>query len=251
MKFPKFDLNNLTPDASSEVGAIERRAFLKVGLAITGVFAGGKLLSVASVFDDKAHANSSQFEKHGYSPHYSMVIRQHRCIDCERCVEACTETNSVPSYGYRTRILERYVPDAIGQKREFIPVLCNHCNNPPCVRACPTRATFKDKTNGIVQMDIKKCIGCKTCVLACPYNARYWDVARKAIDKCNFCFDTRLSKGEKLTACSAICPAGARVFGNMADPSSKVYELTHQIIHPVWVLRPESGAAPNVFYTKG
>lgn len=251
MRFPKLDLDNLTKEASSEVGAIERRAFLKLGLAITGVFAGGKVLSVVSALDKDANASTEFYKDHGYRPHYSMVIRQDRCIDCERCVVACAETNGVPDYGYRTRILERHVPEAIGQKREFIPVLCNQCNNPPCVRACPTSATYKSKENGIVMMDNSRCIGCKTCVLACPYNARYWNVEKKAIDKCNFCFDTRLSKGEKLTACAAACPAGARVFGDLMDPNSDVYQLVHQIIRPVWVLRPESGADPNVFYMKG
>ena len=136
-------------------------------------------------------------------------------------------------------------------KREFIPILCNHCNNPPCVRACPTRATTKDKKNGIVMMDYDKCIGCKSCVEACPYDARYFNEEKHSIDKCNFCIDTRLSKGEKLTACAAACPTEARNFGDLSDRGSVVYKLVHQLEHPVWVLRPEVGAQPNVFYTKG
>ena len=250
MKLQKLDITKLKEDTDGKVSTIERRTFLKMGLAITGVFAGGKVLRAVSSGSGEALA-SSVVKDYGYKPHYSMVIRQDRCIDCERCVVACTETNNVPDYGYRTRILERYVPEAIGQKREFIPVLCNQCNNPPCVRACPTSATYKNKDNGIVIMDVKRCIGCKTCVLACPYNARYWNIEKKAIDKCNFCFDTRLSKGEKLTACSNACPAGARVFGDISDSGSQVYQLVHQLQRAVWVLRPESGAAPNVFYMKG
>jgi protein NrfC len=85
---------------------------------------------------------------------------------------------------------------------------------------------------------------------ACPYDARYFNEEKHAIDKCNFCYDTRLSKGEKLTACAAACPAGVRIFGDLSDPSSEVYRLVHQIEHPVWVLRPEVGAKPNVFYMK-
>ncbi len=95
-----------------------------------------------------------------------------RCIGCRLCVKACIATNHVPDYGWRTLVLDREVPQAIGQKREFIPVLCNQCNNPPCVRACPVVATYKDKTNGIVMMDNKKCIGCKICMVACPYDAQ-------------------------------------------------------------------------------
>jgi Fe-S-cluster-containing dehydrogenase component len=169
-------------------------------------------------------------------------------------VEACNQTNEVPSEehgAYRTRILQRDVPDAIGQKREFIPVLCNHCNVPQCTRVCPTKATYKDKKNGIVMMDITKCIGCLTCQEGCPYNARYFNEHKHAVDKCNFCWDTRLSKGEKLTACSAACPAQVRIFGDLSDQSSDVYKRVHQIEKVVWVMRPGAGTKPNIFYTKG
>jgi len=244
--FSKFDIDELTKESTDSVTPMERRTFLKMGLLISGVFAGGKVLQVKP-----AEALGSHGGGHGYKPHYGMVIRQQLCIDCEKCVEACTITNDVPSYGYRTRILERVEERAIGQKREFIPVLCNQCNNPPCVRACPTSATYKDKENGIIHVDPRRCIGCKTCMLACPYNARYLKSSTKTVDKCNFCYDTRLSKGEKLTACAEACPAGVRVFGDVSDPSSKPYALIYQLQHPVWVLRPESGAEPNIFYTKG
>lgn len=229
---------------------IERREFLKMGLVVTGVFAGGTVLSLMSNIH-KVFASPEEFkEKYPYKPHYSMVIRQNRCIDCERCLEACRTTNHVPPYGYRTAILERTVPDAIGQKREFIPVLCMQCNNPPCVRACPTKASYKDMTTGIIMIESKKCIGCKACIVACPYNARYFNEEKHAIDKCNFCFDTRLSKGERLTACASVCPTGARTFGDLSDPSSDVYQMVHQIERPVWVLRAEAGTKPNVFYMK-
>ncbi len=250
MKFKKMDIGNLKEDGRKTVSLMERREFLKIGLMITGVFAGGTVLSLASNMN-KVFASSEEFrKKYPYKPHYSMVILEGRCIDCERCMEACAKTNDVPDYGYRTTILEKDVPDAIGRKREFIPVLCNQCNNPPCVRACPTKATYKDKQNGIVMMHYEKCIGCKTCVLACPYNARYFNEEKHAIDKCNFCFDTRLSKGEKLTACAAACPAGVRIFGDLSDSGSEVYNLIHQLEKPVWVNRPEVGAKPNVFYMK-
>ncbi|MFQ3573552.1 MAG: 4Fe-4S dicluster domain-containing protein [Thermodesulfovibrionales bacterium] len=232
------------------VSSLQRREFLRIGLVITGVFAGGSLLSVVSSID-KVFASKEDLKKgYPYKPHYAMVMRQHLCVNCHMCMDACVATNKVPSYGYRTTILQRIVPEAIGQKREFIPVLCNQCNNPPCVRACPTRATYKDKTNGIVQMEDKKCIGCKTCVLACPYNARYFSEEKHSIDKCDFCYDTRLSKGVKITACAEACPADVRVFGDLSDPDSRVYKLVHQIERPVWVLRPETGAKPNVFYIK-
>jgi protein NrfC len=164
-------------------------------------------------------------------------------------MDACVKTNQVPSYGYRTKILEQM--REIGpneQERIFMPILCNHCNRPPCVRVCPTTATYKDKKNGIVMMDYKRCIGCKTCMAACPYNARYFKEENRAVDKCNFCFDTRLSKGETQTACAAACPAGVRIFGDLTDYDSEAYKLVHQPEKTVWVLRPETGAMPNVFY---
>lgn len=159
------------------------------------------------------------------------------------------KTNHVPDYGWRTMILRRHDETAVDQKTLFMPILCNHCNNPPCVRACPTKATIKDKQTGIVKMISYKCIGCKTCMEACPYNARYFNEERHAVDKCDFCWESRLSKGEKLTACAAACPAGVRNFGDLSDPGSEVYQLVHQLARPVWVLKPETGAKPNVFYT--
>ena len=125
----------------------ERRAFLKIGLKITGVLAGGSILSLVSTIN-KAYSLDLFREKYPYKPHYAMVLRQDRCIDCEKCMKACIETNHVPDYGWRTRILKRELPAALDQKWEFIPILCNQCNNPPCVRTCPTTATYKDKTNG-------------------------------------------------------------------------------------------------------
>lgn len=250
MKLNKIDLDNLQKENSSLITGLERRTFLKMGLAITGVFAGGRILAVVSNVSEAFASTTDFVRQYPYNPHYSMVVRQGLCIDCEQCIKACKETNEVPDYGYRTRIMKKVVTDAVGRQREFIPILCNHCNEPPCCRGCPTKATYKDKKNGIVMMDSKKCIGCKMCILACPYDARYFNEERHAIDKCNFCYDTRLSKGEKLTACADACPTGARMFGDMSDPDNVVFKMVHQIEKQVWVLRPESGSKPNVFYMK-
>jgi protein NrfC len=84
---------------------------------------------------------------------------------------------------------------------------------------------------------------------ACPYNARYFDEETRAVDKCDFCWEALLSKGKKNTACSDICPADVRVFGDLASVKSRVYKLVHQPEKIVWVLRSEAGAMPNVFYT--
>lgn len=248
MIFKGFDIEKLKPESLDTIPEMERRKFLKMGLAVAGVFAGGKVLSLISAVNESF---ASTKEKYPYKPHYSMLIYQNRCIDCELCVEACAKTNKVPPYGYRTTILERRAPKAIEQKVEFIPVLCNQCNRPPCVTGCPTKATYKDKQNGIVMMKYEKCIGCKTCMAACPYNARYYNEEIHSVDKCDFCFSTRISKGLKTTACQEACPAKVRIFGDLSDPGSEVYKMVHQMEKTVWVMRPESGAAPNIFYTRG
>ncbi len=170
MKSNPSDGENMKQESPDHLPDQERREFLKIGLIVTGVFAGGTLISLISNTKDLFAPGAYQKE-YPYKPHYTMVIRQDRCIDCQWCMEACVSTNHVPKYGWRTLVLEKEVPKAIGQKREFIPILCNHCNNPPCVRTCPTKATFKDQANGIVMMNDKKCIGCKSCMIACPYDA--------------------------------------------------------------------------------
>lgn len=251
MKRNKLDLDGLQNEGLENVSVEERRNFLKMGLTLTGVFAGGTLLSAVSSAK-KVFASSGEFaRKYPFKPHYSMIVHIDRCIDCERCLQACRQTNHVPEYGYRSAVLEKEVPDALGKRREFIPVLCNHCNLPQCTRVCPTKATYKDPQNGIVVMNVKKCIGCLTCQQGCPYNARYFNEEKMAVDKCNFCFDTRLSKGEKLTACAAACPGECRIFGDLSDPKGQVYREVHMLERPVWVLRPEAGTKPNVFYTRG
>lgn len=251
-KMKGINLDKLKNEGIETLASKERRQFLKFGLTVTGVFLGGSILSLTSAQTAQGALRNGRVPvgKFPYKPHYTMVIRQGRCIDCELCLEACRNTNSVPTYGQRTTILERSIPDAAGQhERAFMPILCNHCNQASCVRVCPTGATFKDKTNGIVRMDPKKCIGCKTCMAACPYNARYYKEEDRAIDKCNFCFDTKLKEsGGKTTACCAACPAGVRVFGDLTDPETEAYKLIHTPGNVFWVLKPETGNLPNIFY---
>lgn len=247
----RVNFDKLENEGTGSVTSKERRKFLKMGLAITGVYMGGKLLSVRSIVPAANATTDGCVEEYDIDKHYSMMIRQALCIDCEQCMTACTKTNNVPDYGYRTRILTKRYKKAIDKPAEFIPVLCNQCNDAPCTRTCPTKATYKDMTTGIVMMEDKKCIGCKSCMLACPYDARYFNSEKRAIDKCDFCWESRLSKGKESTACSSHCPTGARTFGNLSDPEDIVYQLVHQIEEAVWVLRPEDDTKPNVFYMKG
>ena len=244
------EIEKTKPESPDSLPSRERRNLLRIGLAVTGVYLGGKVLSLTSVTNAFAEGVVPKKGKYPYSPHYAMVIREHLCIGCELCKEACVETNNVPEYGFRTTILERRrdILDG-GEETIFMPVLCNQCNRPPCVRVCPTTATWKDETTGIIVMKDSRCIGCKTCMAACPYNARYFDEETRAVDKCDFCLAARLSKGKKNTACSEACPADVRVFGDLANVKSRVYKLVHQPEKIVWVLRQEAGALPNVFYT--
>ena len=239
---------------SGTVTCEERRRFLGLGLKITGVFLGGSLLSLVPAERVRSELlGVSVIGTFPYQPHYAMLIYKDRCIDCERCLDACAQTNNVPSYGYRITVLNRKKNIASASKmiREFLPVLCNQCNRPPCVRVCPTRATYKDKTNGIVLINESLCIGCKACMTACPYNARYYDRNSESVDKCDFCFRRRLENGETTPACVDVCPADAMFFGDLADQKGDLYRRLHAPEQKILVLRPESGSMPNVFYLSG
>ena len=234
-----------------QVSLEERRRFLRFGLQVTGVCMGGSVLSlVPAQVACRELLGASVVGTYPYQPHYAMIIYKDRCIDCERCIEACSQTNNVPSYGFRNAILSRKKTGVAASKmiREFLPVLCNQCNRPPCVRVCPTKATYKDKKNGIVMMNESLCIGCKACMTACPYNARYYNREIQAVDKCDFCYRKRLQNGETNTACAAACPADALFFGDLSEQKSEFYKLLHKPEQNILVLRPESGSMPNVFY---
>lgn len=243
----------LKEQGPDEIDSTERRRFLKLGFKVTGVVLGGSILSLIPVRESKSllHEIGAVVGTFPYKPHYAMAIYLDRCIDCEQCINACKETNDVPSYGYRATILHRNSAiESSRKRRDFIPVLCNQCNHPPCVRVCPTKATYKDKKTGIVMMDHKLCIGCKTCMTACPYNARYYNNELKAIDKCDFCFRSRLNTGKTIPACVEACPANVFSFGDLTDQNSEVYQLLHSPNETLWALRPELGTMPNVFYLK-
>jgi len=147
-------------------------------------------------------------------------------------------------------------------KETDFPVLCNHCDDPPCVRACPTKATFKVKENGIVAMDYHRCIGCRFCMAACPYGSRSfnWEDPRPyikkynpdfpsrmrgVVEKCNFCAD-RLALGKEPACVEAVQGSGAIVFGDLNDPKS---ELRKVLDSEFTIQRKASlGTKPSVFY---
>lgn len=246
------DIKKLKKEGGEEsLPSASRRLFLSYGLKVTGIFLGGSILSVTATTSAKAMLTKvDRLFPSFYYPHYSMVINLSRCDGCKLCVAACSRVNNVAKDGYRTTVLSREVAAPDVNRVEFLPVLCNHCDRPPCVQACPTNATFKDPTHGVVMIEQERCIGCKACMVVCPYNARYYNHETSSVDSCDFCFRTRLLLGNSIPACVEACPKDARIFGDLSDDSSRVFQLVRETGRTAWVLRPEAGTMPNVFYVK-
>ncbi len=176
-------------------------------------------------------------------PKYVMVIDQSRCVGCMACVVACKRENDVPPEQFRTRVLEMVKGEFPFLRSELRPELCNHCDHAPCVNVCPTGASHKE-ADGTVQIDRSRCVGCKACIAACPYNARYINEEHGFADKCTFC-QQRIKAGLK-PACVATCIGGSRIFGDISDPKSEVRRLIEDNSHRV--LLESAGTEPNVYY---
>ncbi|WP_027176088.1 4Fe-4S dicluster domain-containing protein [Desulfovibrio aminophilus] len=183
---------------------------------------------------------------------FAMVVDSSRCIDCKGCMASCKVANRVPDGHWRNWI-KRTVPDFSQGPRtrmHFQPGGCMHCDNPTCVAACPTGATFKDKATGEVIIDRSLCIGCGNCIPACPYGARYRHPELKVADKCDFCRERREHGLEP--ACVDTCPTKARVFGDLDDPDSEVSRLLRE--NQGKVVRLTSAGTdtkPNMYYLGG
>jgi Fe-S-cluster-containing dehydrogenase component len=176
-----------------------------------------------------------------------MVIDVRRCIGCQSCTVGCQVGNDAP-----IGMLWTYVPQ-VGPVGEFpnvfyynLPQLCNHCANPPCVDCCPTGASYQ-REDGIVLVDANKCVGCKACVMSCPYGARSPNPKLGVVQKCTFCVD-RITAG-KQPYCVESCHQQARIFGDLDDKTSRVYQLVHS--EPVVTMLPELGTDPQVYYILG
>lgn len=182
---------------------------------------------------------------------YAMVIDLRRCIGCDACMVACKAEFDVPLGVFRTWVPYKVVGTYPNVRKHFMPRLCNHCDDPPCVRACPVEATYKVEDGGFVLQRYERCIGCKACMASCPYNARfmlpksrtYTDIS-SVVDKCTFCHH-RVTQGLS-PACVQTCIGRARIFGDLNDPASEVSHLVSTL--PTQVLRPEEGTKPHVFY---
>jgi molybdopterin-containing oxidoreductase family iron-sulfur binding subunit len=209
-----------------------------------------------------------------------------RCIGCRRCVYACVRENnqsrdpqiqwiSVLRFKKGEKWVsdlveadEYYNPDKVPEDGYFyMPVQCQQCENPPCVKVCPTKATWKEK-DGIVVIDYNWCIGCRYCMAACPYGARHFNwgqpnIARDEInsdthylgnrprykgvvEKCTFCIQRVRENPGRYPACVEICPVGARKFGNLLDPESEIrYCIENK---RVFRLKEDLNTSPKFYY---
>lgn len=189
-----------------------------------------------------------------------MVIDLARCTGCRACAVACKAEHGVRLGGFRSWVSEQEVGTGSKVGREFLPRLCNHCVKPACLAVCPTRATQK-RADGVVTIDPERCIGCRHCMAACPYAARYFNAqidpeeeqarfparTHGTVDKCDFC-SRRVDAGGS-PACVATCPAGARSFGDAGDPASEVFASSRS--GGAARLLSELGTEPSVFYLGG
>ena len=224
---------------------------------------------------------------------YGMVIDLHRCTGCAACIIGCKNENNLTEGVAWSSKITRTVGKFPNVRYDYIPTLCNHCANAPCVAACPTEAMYKSE-DGLTLLDADKCIGCRYCMAACPYGVIHFndvepharwqdetetipggtsspidlvdDVGGTAIpyynqdreetlpgirpqgvaEKCTFC-DHRINKGQ-LPYCVEVCPADARIFGDLDDPESDVSGLLGHFMSQR--LREDMGTEPKVHYIR-
>lgn len=171
-----------------------------------------------------------------------MAIDTLKCVGCSDCVVACQTENKVPLGFCRDWVVETVRGKYPETRLEIRSERCNHCDNPPCVRCCPTGASYKGK-GGIVLVEGKKCIGCGACIQSCPYDSRYVH-PKGYVDKCTFCYD-RLEKGFG-TACTEVCPTQCIIFGDMDDPESRISKILAERDHKTLI--PEAGTEPRHYF---
>ncbi|MBF0170005.1 MAG: 4Fe-4S dicluster domain-containing protein [Nitrospinae bacterium] len=247
--------------------SVDRREFLKIGgIAAAGSVAGSLLPAVTGLAALDAGGNVSRASG---DHQWGMVIDVDKCTKgCDACADACRTENNVPLFGDPKRdihwirtitVKQRGVEDA--EERQF-PAMCYHCENPPCQHVCPVAATFT-RADGIVLIDKHRCIGCRYCMVACPYKARSFvsqhvahtwddnkDVPRRmhgVVEKCTLCVH-RIDKGEE-PACVVACRekgGDAMSFGDLNDPASAVAAAVRS--GKATRIRADLGTNPRVFY---
>ena len=195
---------------------------------------------------------------------YGMVIDLKKCIGCTGCALVCKTENATPPGILWLRVVKHETGKYPQVRRVSVPLQCMHCAEPPCLEVCPTGATFKHP-NGIVDIDAELCVGCRYCMMACPYDQRFFLSAERTyfpghttpfeqvgyqrhqagvVSKCNFC-TPRLHKGLE-PACVANCMSKARTFGDLDDPNSEISKLIRDRVG--YQLYPELGTNPSIYY---
>lgn len=185
---------------------------------------------------------------------YAMVVDLDKCNGCMACTVACATEFDKPLGVFRNWVKVVDQGTYPNMQRRFIPRFCNHCDYPACVRACPVQATYKDE-DGFVLQRYNRCLGCRSCMIACPYNARHLLPEARTkdyepfmvSDKCTFC-DHRVRQGVE-PACVTACAPRALIFGDLNDPESEVHRLVNT--HTTQVLKEEMGTKPQVYYIGG
>ena len=174
---------------------------------------------------------------------FGFVIDNRKCIGCHACTTACKSEHEVPVGVNRTWVKQVEKGEFPDTRRLFSVMRCNHCTDAPCVEICPTEALFFRK-DGIVDFDKDRCIGCKSCMQACPYDALYIDPETKTAAKCNYCAH-RIDVGLE-PACVNVCPEHAIISGDMDNPETEISQLLAR--QQVSVRKAEKGTVPNLFY---
>ncbi len=177
---------------------------------------------------------------------YGFVIDNRKCIGCHACTTACKQEHDVPVGVFRTWVKQVEKGKFPHTRRVFSVMRCNHCTNAPCVEICPVEALFF-REDGIVDFDKNRCIGCRSCMQACPYDALYIDPESHTAAKCNYCAH-RVDVGLE-PACVNVCPEHAIISGDMENPQSEIAMLLSQ--EQVTVRKASKGTAPNLFYIDG
>jgi molybdopterin-containing oxidoreductase family iron-sulfur binding subunit len=242
---------------------MDRRDFLKMGGLLTVGAACAYGLPLLTL--DKSHAALGK--RASAKNKWGMVVDVKRCQPgCNACVEACRKENNLALHGdkrwdihwIRKVSVQRKFPE--GSPELHLPLMCNHCDHPPCVTVCPVKASYK-RADGIVLVDHHRCIGCRYCIIACPYNARFFNYKENpdwpnkdspkrrhgVSESCTFC--AHLVDKHKKPACVAACEnrnANALAFGNLKDPDSDVSRLIAS--NQVRGIREDLGTKPKVFY---
>ena len=174
---------------------------------------------------------------------YGFVIDNRKCIGCHACTTACKSEHDVPIGVNRTWVKQVEKGTFPDTRRLFSVMRCNHCTDAPCVDICPTEALYT-RADGIVDFDKDRCIGCKSCMQACPYDALYIDPETHTAAKCNYCAH-RIDVGLE-PACVNVCPEHAIISGDMENPATEIAQLLAR--QQVNVRKAEKGTTPNLFY---